>query len=144
LFAVCRKEEFVPTTIENARHLIQSRLADLDAEAKQLERALANLGEGSRPQRRRPGRPRKRVAVATSTPPKPKRRTLRKRKSAKRAPRGQRREQLLAAIKADPGARPSDLAKAIGIKPTQVHALIAKARADKRIVKRGKGYALQA
>jgi hypothetical protein len=132
----------VPNAISDACQLIQSRLADLDAEAKQLERALATLGEWSAP-KRRPGRRSKRVAAATSTPPKPKRQAPRKRKSAGRAPRGQRREQLLAAIKASPGARAADLAKAIGVKPTQVHALIAKARAEKLIVKRANGYALK-
>jgi len=134
----------VPNHVTAARQLIQSRLADLDVEVKRLERALASLGEGSRPRRRRPGRPRKRVAAVTSPPAKPKRRAPRKRQAAKRAPRGQRREQLLAAIKANPGARPTDLAKAIGINPAQVHVLIAKARAEKLIVTRGRGYALRA
>lgn len=132
----------MPNTIADARQLIQSRLAALDVEAKQLERALASLGDGSSRRSRRPGRPRKRAAAAASVPPKLKRRAPRKRKSSKRAPRGQRREQLLAAIKANPGARPSELAKAIGVKSTQVHALIAKARAEKLIAKRGRGYAL--
>lgn len=126
--------------IDDAHQLISSRLAVLDTEAKSLERALASLGEGSAP-KRRPGRPRKRAVAATSAPPKL--REPRKRKSAKRTPRGQRREQLLAAVKASPGARPSELAKSIGVKPTQVHALIAKARAEKQIVKRGKGFALK-
>lgn len=127
--------------IADARNLIQSRLAELDDEAKALERALANLGEGSA-LKRRPGRPSKRTAAPTLEPAHPKRRATRKRKAAKRAPRGQRREQLLAAIKANPGARPVGLAEAIGVKPTQVHALIAKLRAEKSIVKHGKGYAL--
>jgi hypothetical protein len=50
----------------------------------------------------------------------------------------------LAAIKASPGARPAELAKSIGVKSTQVHSLIAKARAEKLVVKRGDGYALKA
>jgi hypothetical protein len=129
----------VPNTIAEARQLIQSRLADLDAEAEKLKRALASLGEGGG-RTRRPGRPRK-SAPGGAAPPKRKRAT-RKRKAA-RAPRGQRREQLLAAIKASPGARPSELAKAIGVKPTQIHALIAKARAEKVIVKKDNGYALK-
>ena len=132
----------MPDALDDARSLIQSRLTDLDAEAKSLERALVSLGEGSAP-KRRPGRPRKRAVAATSAPPKPKRSGARKPKGVKRAPRGRRREELLAAIKAEPGARPSALAKSIGIKPTQVHALIAKARAEKLIVKRGKGYAVK-
>jgi hypothetical protein len=128
-------------TIDAARQLIRSRLADLDAEAKSLERALASLGQGSAHKRRR-ARPRRSAPVAAA-PPQPRRRASRKRKSSKRAPRGQRREQLLAAIKATPGARPAELAKSIGVKSTQVHTLIAKARAEKLIVKKGKGYALK-
>jgi Mn-dependent DtxR family transcriptional regulator len=47
------------------------------------------------------------------------------------------------AIKASPGARPSELAKEMGVRPTQVSVLIAKARADKLVVKKGEGYALK-
>jgi hypothetical protein len=133
----------VPDPIDDARQLIRARLADLDAETRQLERALVGLGEGHAPRSRRRDRPRKHAAATPSTPPKPKR-PARKRKAAKRAPRGQRREQLFAAIKATPGARPSELAQAIGVKSTQVHALIAKARAEKLIIKKGNGYALKA
>ncbi|HEY5053456.1 MAG TPA: hypothetical protein VII45_08615 [Solirubrobacterales bacterium] len=116
----------MPDPIDDARQLISSRLVDIDGERERLERALVSLGEGSAP-KRRPGRPRRRSALATSASKKSKRRGSRKSKAGKRAPRGQRREELLAAIKATPGARPSDLAKSIGIKSTQVHALIAKA-----------------
>jgi hypothetical protein len=76
----------MPDTIDRARALIQSRLAELDAEAKRLESALASLGEG--PARRRRGRPKKTAAAAAKSKP----RASRKRRSAKRAPRGQRRE----------------------------------------------------
>jgi hypothetical protein len=125
----------LPEAIDRARTLIQTRLAELNAEARDLERALASLGERATP-RRRPGRPKK----AATTPAKAKPRAARKRKSAK----GQRREQLLAAVKANPGARPSELARAIGVKPAQAHNLIAKARKEKLLVKKGKGYALKA
>ena len=133
----------MPDPIDAARSLISSRLADIGDERRRLERALVSLGEGSSRPRRQPGRPPKAAAALTSAPSKPKRGPGQKRKAAKRAVRGQRREELLATIKATPGARPSGLAKAMGVKPTQVHALIAKARAEKLIVKRGKGYALK-
>jgi len=70
-------------------------------------------------------------------------RTTPRRKGPRRAARGERREQLRAAIKASPGARPSELAEAIGIRPTQVSVLIAKLRGERLIVKRGKGYELR-
>jgi hypothetical protein len=127
----------MPTdTLDRARVVIQSRLAELDAEAKDLEHALASLGERATPRRHR-GRPEHAMAAPANAKP----RAARKR--AKRAPRGARREQLLAAIKANPGARPAELARAIGISANQVHSLIAKARAEKLLVKKGKGYALK-
>jgi hypothetical protein len=133
----------MPDPIDDARRLIETRLAEIEAEARRLERAVASLGEGSG-RRRHPGRSPKRVSpVPTSAPSKPKRPVGGRRKAGRRAARGQRRDELLAAIKAGPGARPSDLAKAIDVGPPQVHALIAKARAEKLIVKRGKGYALK-
>lgn len=115
--------------VDQARALIQSRLTEIETEGKELERALAKLGTNSgatgRVQRRDP----------SPAKPKPKRRH-----KAARARRGQRREELLAALKASPGARPAKLAKSIGISQTQVHGLLAKARAEKLVVKRGKGY----
>jgi hypothetical protein len=131
----------MPDTIDDARQLIESRLTELDAEAKKLARALASLGEGNTSRRHGPGRPPDPVAAGSPAPPKPGRR--RRPGPTERAPRGQRRQELLAAIKAEPGARPSALARSIGIRPTQVHALIAKARAEKLIVKRGEGFALK-
>jgi hypothetical protein len=118
----------MPDTIDAARKLITDRLRAIEVEAGKLRRALEELGE-------RDG----------SAPAAPKAR--RKRGPSKRrrpqAPRGQRREQLLAAIAAKPGARTSELSAEIGISPGQVSALLAKARTEKLIVKQGAGYALK-
>lgn len=48
----------MPSTIDAARRLIQSRLTDLDAEATQLRRALVSQGESASgpPPRSRPAR----------------------------------------------------------------------------------------
>jgi hypothetical protein len=114
-------------TIDAARKLITDRLRELEAEARQLQRALKSMGrDGSRP----------------SAPNPRHKRAAGKRRRRTMAPRGQRREQLLAAIRARPGARPSELAAEIGISPGQVSGLIAKARAEKLIVKKGAGYTL--
>jgi len=61
----------------------------------------------------------------------------------KRAARGARREELMATIKANPGASAADLAVTIGIRPTQVYALVAKAKAERLIVRDGDGYRLK-
>jgi hypothetical protein len=140
----------MPDHIDRARRLIESRLAEIDTEAGQLERAVAGMGEGSVRRRGRPRRHRKptvTATVASATPapagPKPGRHAGGRSKAGRRAARGQRREELLVAIEAAPGARPSELASSIGIGSTQVHALIARARAEKLIVKSGQGYALK-
>ena len=114
-------------TIESARKLIADRLSAIETEVGQLRRALEELGgrDGSAPASRKPRR--KRGAG----------------KRRRQAPRGQRREQLLAAIAANPGARTSELAAEIGIAPGQVSTLLAKAREEKLVVKQGAGYALK-
>lgn len=118
-------------TTDAVRQLLHSRLDEIIEEAERLERALRSMGENipSRPSTRR------RSTAATKSS---QRRTSRRR--PKRAPRGQRQEQLLAAIKQNPGARPAELARAIGINPSQVHGLLRKARARKLIAKQGEGY----
>jgi predicted transcriptional regulator len=60
-----------------------------------------------------------------------------------RAKRGQRREQLLAALEAKPGSRLAELAREIGIPVAQVSALLAKLWAEKLVVKKGRGYELK-
>jgi hypothetical protein len=115
-------------TIDSVRKLIADRLRELDVEAKQLERALRSMGESDR---------------SRSAPPKPRRKRAAGKRRRSQAPHGRRREQLLAAIKANPGARPSELARKIGVSPSQIHSLIRKARAEKLIVKKDAGYSLK-
>ena len=82
----------MPNHIECARNLITDRLGAIEAEAGKLKRALEELGE-------RDG------AAPASAKPRRKRGPGKRRRP--QAPRGQRREQLLAAIAAKPGARTS-------------------------------------
>lgn len=115
----------MPDTNAQLRHLIGARLDELDDEAKALERALRELG----------GRTSARPKRADSAP---------RRRRSGRVRRGQRREQLLAALAASPGSSPSDLASEIGISPSQVSALLGKAKAEKLVKKVGSGYELRA
>jgi len=48
----------------------------------------------------------------------------RKPTTSRRAGRGERRQQLLDVVNAEPGLRPSEAAKRIGINPAQLHALV--------------------
>ncbi len=92
-------------TIDEVRLLMQNRLAEIETEKGVLERAIAALGEGSDP---RPGRRRRARSseAPTPAPPRPSTSKAPEARPAKRAPRGRRREELIAAIEADPGARP--------------------------------------
>lgn len=117
-------------TIDAARELITDRLSAIEVEASQLQRVLGSMGQGDGPRPAPPAKPRRKRAPG-------------KRRRRAQAPRGQRRKQLLAALGAKPGARPSELAAEIGISQAQVSGLIAKARAEKLIVKKGAGFVLK-
>ncbi len=130
----------MPDHIRDARSLIESHLAEI--EARRLGRAAAAMGEGPAGHPG-PGRRSTRRALATAVDRRPKRRGGRRPEAGRRAPRGRRREEPLAAIGSSPGARPADPARQIDAAPAQVHALIAKARTEKLIFRRGKGYALK-
>ena len=78
----------MPDTIDAVRKLITDRLRELEAETNELERAVTSMGEKAAPR---------------ASAPKPRqKRANRKARRRSQAPRGQRREQLLAAIKAKP------------------------------------------
>ena len=93
---------------------IRDRLKELEplvGEHERLQAALNALegsrGEQSVPRRGRAGRGRGRGPT-----------------TARRAGRGERRQQLLDVLNAEPGLRPSEAAKRMGVNPAQVHALI--------------------
>ena len=111
--------------IEGARKMIEVRLRELDAEAGRLRRALSGLGERAPAKRR--GRPRRKAS---------------RRKAAKRAPRGQRRGQFLAALEKSPGAKASEIAKELGISANQAHTLARRLHKQKAIRRSGGGYRL--
>jgi hypothetical protein len=112
-----------------AREMIENRIQEIDKETARLRQALAELtgGGGGRGRRVR-GSARKRSSG---------------RRARKIAPRGQRREQLLAHLEKNPGARPAEIAKAMGTTPANVQNVLRKARQEKVVRRRrGGGYAL--
>ena len=109
--------------IDEARKAIEGRLHQLEDEVRRLRDALTHLGDDKPPARRR--------------------RTTTRRRSTKRAPRGQRQQQFLAAVKKHPGARGSEIAKEMGVPPSQVYALARSLQQKGEIRKRGKGYAVK-
>jgi sugar-specific transcriptional regulator TrmB len=120
--------------LDEARELVQKRLADLDEERKRLERALAELGGGSKPARRGPGRPRS-SGSAKSTPTSsatPRRRRRRK--------GGTRADQAVDLITKNPGISASDVAKTMKIKPNYLYRVLGDLEKEGRVKKDGRNY----
>jgi anti-sigma factor RsiW len=113
----------MPDAIDGARGLLEGRIKEIESEAAKLRAALESLRGGTAPLRR-PGAKPKRGG----------------RRAAKRAPRGQRRKEFLAAVKASPGATAADLGKTIGISTNQAYALGQRLLKDGEVKKKGKGY----
>ncbi len=123
--------------LDEARDLVQKRLADLDEERKRLERALAELGGKSA--RRAPGRPRgsksgstatsSRASTATPTP-----RRRRKRRGGTRA------DQAVGLIEKAPGISASDVAKQMKIKPNYLYRVLGDLEKEGRVKKQGRQY----
>ena len=121
--------------LDEARQLVERRLADLDEERRRLERALAELG--GKASRRGPGRPRGSAAKATgggsskgsSTP-----RRRRKRRGGTRA------DQAVKLIQQNPGITASEIAKSMKIKPNYLYRVLGDLEKQKRVKKKGRTY----
>ncbi|HET9152547.1 MAG TPA: hypothetical protein VFN85_00355 [Solirubrobacterales bacterium] len=118
-----------PTTnvLDEARQLVQRRLADLDEERKRLERALAELG-GKTSGRRSPGRPRGSSRKASAAPKRRKRRG------------GTRADQAVKLIEEKPGISASDVAKTMKIKPNYLYRVLGDLEKENRVKKNGRQY----
>lgn len=125
-----------PTTnvLDEARQLVERRLADLEEERKRLERALAELG-GKATRRgpgRPPGRPRGSGAGKSTGGGSPRRR--RKRRGGTRA------DQAVKLIEGQPGISASDVAKAMKIKPNYLYRVLGDLEKEGRVKKDGRQY----
>jgi predicted Rossmann fold nucleotide-binding protein DprA/Smf involved in DNA uptake len=109
-------------TLDQARKAIEARLHELEDEAKHLRDALGNLDHHRLRGRRRP---------------------TTKRSTARRAPRGQRQQQFLAAVKKSPGTPVSQIAKDMGVAPSQLYPTARRLREKGEIRRQGKGYAVK-
>jgi sugar-specific transcriptional regulator TrmB len=117
--------------LDEARQLVERRLADLDEERKRLERALAELGGKAR---RGPGRPRGSASGSASkaTARGPRRR--RKRRGGTRA------DQAVKLIEQQPGISASDVAKTMKIKPNYLYRVLGDLEKEGRVKKDGRQY----
>jgi sugar-specific transcriptional regulator TrmB len=121
--------------LDEARQLVERRLADLDEERKRLERALAELGGKS--SRRRPGRPRgssKKAASASTGASAGAPRRRRKRRG------GTRGDQAVKLIEEQPGISASDVAKKMKIKPNYLYRVLGDLEKEGRVKKDGRQY----
>lgn len=116
--------------VDEARELVQRRLADLDDERKRLERALAELG--GKATGRGPGRPRggnsKGSGTTTATPKRRRRRG------------GTRADQAVKLIEESPGISASDVAKQMKIKPNYLYRVLGDLEKEGRVKKDGRQY----
>jgi sugar-specific transcriptional regulator TrmB len=121
--------------LDEARELVERRLADLDEERRRLERALAELGGKAK---RSPGRPRgsaskastKATTKASSGAPKKRRRRR----------GGTRADQAVELITSQPGISASDVAKTMKIKPNYLYRVLGDLEKEGRVKKDGRNY----
>jgi hypothetical protein len=119
----------MPSTnvLDDARTLLEERLAELKDEIRRVERALSHLTAGAR--RRGPGRPRKSTATATAAAGRPRRRR-----------RNTRADQAVKLISSNPGISASEMAKQMKIKPNYLYRVLGDLQKEKRVRKDGRKY----
>ncbi|HVS99130.1 MAG TPA: hypothetical protein VHE08_01300 [Solirubrobacterales bacterium] len=120
--------------LDEARQLVERRLADLDDERRRLERALAELGGKAK---RSPGRPRGSASTSgrTST-----RKATGASKKRRRRRGGTRADQAVELITSQPGISASDVAKTMKIKPNYLYRVLGDLEKEGRVKKDGRQY----
>jgi hypothetical protein len=113
----------VSDTIERVRELLRGRIAELDEEAGRLRQAMSRLDGGAPAAARRPHK---------------------RRAKGRRAARGERRRQFLAAVGTNPDATVSEIAKLIGVSANQAGSLARRLEASGEIVRSGRRVRLTA
>ena len=115
--------------LDEARQLVERRLADLNDERQRLERALAELGGKAK---RSPGRPRGSASTTKASSGAPKKRRRRK--------GGTRADQAVDLIASQPGISASDVAKTMKIKPNYLYRVLGDLEKEGRVKKDGRQY----
>ena len=125
--------------LDEARQLVERRLADLDEERRRLERALAELG--GKAAKRSPGRPRGSATTTSTT------KASSGRASSGGAPKKRRRrkggtraDQAVDLITSQPGISASDVAKTMKIKPNYLYRVLGDLEKEGRVKKDGRQY----
>ena len=124
--------------LDEARGLIERRLADLNEERRRLERALGELGGKVA---KRPGRPRGSSSTASAgsdTAAAPKASGAPKKRRRRRG--GTRADQAVELITSQPGISASDVAKTMKIKPNYLYRVLGDLEKEGRVKKDGRNY----
>jgi len=114
--------------LDEARDLVQKRLAELDDERKRLERALAELG----------GKATARTGRGPGRPPGSGRKAGRPKKRRRRS--GTRADQAVGLVEGSPGISASDIAKQMKIKPNYLYRVLGDLEKEGRVTKKGRQY----
>jgi sugar-specific transcriptional regulator TrmB len=120
--------------LDEARELVERRLAELDDERGRLQRALAELGGKAK---RSVGRPRGSASTGTSTST-PKASSAPKKRRRRRG--GTRADQAVELITSKPGISASDVAKTMKIKPNYLYRVLGDLEKEGRVKKDGRQY----
>lgn len=124
--------------LDEARSLVEKRLAELEDEKRRLERALADLS-GGESGRRRPGRPRgSRSAAGAASGAGGTGRRRRRRRGGTRA------EQALKLVEGSPQITASEIARQMNIKPNYLYRVLADLEKEGRVKKDGRKYSAAA
>jgi hypothetical protein len=115
--------------LDEARQLLQKRLAEVDEERQRLQRALGELG--GKVAKRSPGRPRGSASKKAPSSAAPKRRKRRG---------GTRADQAVKLIESQPGISASDVAKTMKIKPNYLYRVLGDLEKEGRVKKDGRQY----
>ncbi len=120
----------ISSVIDEARELLEKRIAELDEERHRLENALMNLigGKTTTP-RRRPGRPRGSASKKAAAP---------RRRRGRRG--GTRADQAVKLIADNPGISASEIAKTMKIKPNYLYRVLGDLQKEGRVTKKGRQY----
>lgn len=124
--------------LNEAREMVQKRLAELDDERKRLERALAELG--GKVTRRGPGRPRGSGRRGPGRPPKAATATATRKPGRRRRRGGTRADQAVSLVEASPGITASEIAKSMKIKPNYLYRVLGELEQEGRVTKQGRQY----
>jgi len=117
--------------LDEARSLVEKRLAELEDEKRRLERALSELTDGQSG-RRRPGRPRGSRSGSGSTAGTPRRRRRRR--------GGTRSDQALKLVASNPDITASEIAKQMSIKPNYLYRVLGDLQKEGKVKKSGRKY----